>query len=462
MPDLGHPFLIVSMQRERQSRFERLSAGLLVGFFLVAVALAFWSVVRSPALAARGDNPRRVEEELRIRRGHILDTDGAILAETVGPDEAPQRVYPVPGIGPAVGYYSFRYGTSGVEQGFNAVLSGEGDDFWPAFWRDVLHQTQQGRDIRLTIDADWQRTADALLGRRNGALILLTVPDGGIRTMVSHPAYDPNRLDEQFETLAADAEAPLLNRVTQGQYQPGLVLQPFIVAAAVERDLVSLSEVAPGANLPVAIRDQLRSCVGTPPEPATWAAALQYGCPRPLRTLANRLQPGDLRQILRAYGFLEQPAVPLNTADVPENPVTDLQNDLIGQGNLAVTPLQVALAWAALGNGGTVPSPQLVSAVQGADGAWQAPPSPAPPTRDAVSPAAAAAVLEALPTYEGAIREVATLVLAGPERTDAWYLALAPVGAPRYALVVVVEETADAFSAQQAGRALLDFILARS
>ncbi|MDX1686574.1 MAG: penicillin-binding transpeptidase domain-containing protein [Candidatus Promineifilaceae bacterium] len=450
------------MYRERQSRFERLSAGLLLGFFLVAVALTFWSIVRSQTLTTRGDNPRRVEEELRIRRGRILDTDGAILAETVGPEEAPQRVYPIPGIGPAVGYYSFRYGTAGVEQGYDAVLRGEGDDFWPAFWRRFIHQTQHGRDIRLTLDADWQRTADALLGQRNGSLVLLTLPDGAIRAMVSHPAYDPNRLAEQFETLAADADAPLLNRATQGQYQPGLVLQPFILAAAVERELVSLEEVAPEATRPVVVRDQVRTCTTAPAEPATWAAVLQAGCPRPVQTLADELARADLREILRAFGFLEQPAVPLNTADVPQDPVTDLQEDLIGQGDLAVTPLQVALAWAALGNGGMLPDPQLVSAEQGADGTWQAAPTPEPGAETAVSQVASTAVLGALPTHQGAVREMATLVLAGPERTDAWYLALAPAGAPRYALVVVVEETADPFSAQQAGRALLNFILERS
>jgi len=450
------------MHRERQSRFERLSGGLLLAFFLVALALAFWSVVRSPALAGRGDNPRQVEEELRIRRGRILDTDGAVLAETVGPEEAPQRVYPIPGIGPAVGYYSFRYGTAGVEQGYDAVLRGESDDFWSAFWRRLLHQTQHGRDIRLTLDADWQRTADALLGRRNGSLVLLTLPDGGVRAMVSHPAYDPNRLGEQFETLAADAGAPLLNRATQGQYQPGLVLQPFILAAAVEKDLVSLDDVAPGANRPVVVRDQLRSCTATPPEPATWSDALQYGCPRPVQTLANRMETADFQEILRAFGFLEQPAVPLNMADVPQNPVTDLRNDLIGQGNLAVTPLQVALAWAALGNGGLLPAPQLVGAEQSADGTWQAPPTPQPSAGAAVSQAASAGILGALSVHQGTIREATTLVLAGPERTDAWYLALAPAGAPRYALVVVVEETADPFSAQQAGRALLNFVLERS
>lgn len=451
------------MYRERQSRFERLSAGLLLGFFLVALALAFWSVVRSPALAARGDNPRQVEEELRIRRGRVLDTDGAILAETVGPDEAPERVYPIPGIGPAVGYYSFRYGTAGVEQGYDAVLRGDGDDFWPAYWRRLLHQTQAGRDIRLTLDADWQRTADALLGQRNGSLILLTLPDGAIRAMVSHPAYDPNTLGEQFDALAADEGAPLLNRATQGQYQPGLVLQPFILAAAVDRDLVSLEDVAAGANSPVVVRDQVRACTVAPPEPATWADVLRYGCPRPVQELADRLEAADLREILGAFGFLEQPTVPLNTADVPQDPVADVPDDLIGQGNLAVTPLQVALAWAGLGNGGVLPEPQLVSAEQGADGAWQAAPTPEPGAggaeEPAVSQAASAAVLEALPTHQGVVREVATLVLAGPERTDAWYLALAPAGAPRYALVVVVEEVADPFSAQQAGRALLNFVL---
>lgn len=452
------------MHHQRQSRFEHHGVGLLLGFFLVTLALIFWSVVRSPALAVREDNPRRVEEELRIRRGRILDTSGAILAETVGPEEAPDRVYPIPGIGPAVGYYSFRYGTSGVEQGYDAILRGEGGDYWPAFWRRLLHQTQHGRDIRLTLDANWQRTADALLGQRNGSLVLLTLPDGAIRAMVSHPAYDPNRLGEQFESLSADPGAPLLNRATQGQYQPGLVLQPFILAAALDQDLLSLEDVAPQADRPVVVREQLRACTATPPEPTTWAVTLQYGCPRPMLSLADHLAPADLRQILSDFGFLEQPAVPLNTAAVPENPITDLPNDLIGQGNLAVTPLQVALAWATLGNGGVMPSPQLVNAVQGVDGTWQAPPPATPETgaRAAVSSSAANTILQALPTHQGAIREIASLVLAGPERTDAWYLALAPVGSPRYALVVVVEETADPFSAQQAGRALLNFILERS
>ena len=450
------------MHHQRQSRFERLSAGLLLGFFLVALALAFWSVVRSPALAARDDNPRQVEEELRIRRGRILDAGGAVLAETVGPEEAPQRVYPIPGIGPAVGYYSFRYGTSGVEQGFDPILRGESDEFWPAFWRRLLHETQYGRDIRLTLDANWQRTAGALLGQRNGSFVLLTLPDGAIRAIGSHPGYDPNRLDEQFESLAADPGAPLLNRATQGQYQPGLVLQPFILAAAVEQNLVALDDVAPQADRPVIVRDQLRACTVAPPEPATWSAALRHGCPRPMLALAGRLAPADLQQILGDFGFLEQPAVPLNTAPVPQDPVTNLHDDLIGQGNLAVTPFQVALAWAALGNGGAMLAPQLVSAVQSVDGTWQAPPTPDSQAESAVSPAAASAVLQALPTHQGAIREVATLVLAGPDRTDAWYLALAPAGSPRYALVVVVEETADPFSAQQVGRALLNFILERS
>jgi peptidoglycan glycosyltransferase len=92
---------------------------------LVAVTLLYWAIMRAPALADRTDNPRLVEAELRIRRGRVLDANGVVLAETIGPQEDPLRYYPVPAIGPAVGYYSFRHGTSGIEQGYDDVLRGE-------------------------------------------------------------------------------------------------------------------------------------------------------------------------------------------------------------------------------------------------------------------------------------------------------------------------------------------------
>ena len=83
---------------ERQRRLEHVALGLLIAFAAIAIALSFWGVLAAPALAERTDNPRRVEEELRIRRGRILDSSGVVIAETIGPAEAPERRYPVSGI----------------------------------------------------------------------------------------------------------------------------------------------------------------------------------------------------------------------------------------------------------------------------------------------------------------------------------------------------------------------------
>lgn len=446
------------MEFKRRRRISHLSAGLLVGYLLVAAALVYWSVARGTALAARADNPRVVEEELRIRRGQILDRNNAVLAQTVGPVADPERVYPVANIGPAVGYYSFRHGTAGVEEGYNAVLRGDSEDVWEAFWRQNLHEAQMGRDIRLTLNVTWQRAAEAVLGERKGAVVLLTLPDATIGALASHPGYDPNRLDEQFEALVADEDSPLLNRASQGQYQPGLVLQPFVLAGAVAENVVTLEDTVVGADRPVVVQGMVRSCGQTPPLRTTWVDVLQNQCPYPMFSLAEPLGEAGLRAILADFGLTEAPQVPLNVAAAPETPVEALEQALIGQDVLTVTPLQVARAWAALANGGVLPPLQLVTAVQNEDGAWQAVEPEREPAR-AVEAVAASRVLAVLPQPEG-YPEYATLALAGPEgNRNGWYLALAPGAEPRYAVVVVLENSESVFEAEQVGRSLLRVML---
>lgn len=446
----------------RYQRLQRLSLVLIGAFLAVALALSYWTVLRGTALAERQDNPRRVEAELRIRRGRILDSEGTVLAETVGPLAAPRRVYPVARAGPAVGYYSFRHGTAGIEEGYDDVLRGNSENVWDAFWRHNLHDVQRGRDIRLTLNADWQRAADALLGERKGAIVLLTLPEGAITAMVSHPGYDPNRLDEQFDELVGNEDAPLLNRATQGQYQPGLVLQPFLLAAAVDVGILTLGDGIAGADSTVLVHGQSRQCATAPPEPATWRDVVAHACPYPMLSLADALQADEIEEALARFGLTQSPAVPLAVAEPPAPAVTEVAPALIGQGDLTVSPLQVALALAALANQGVVPAPQLVSAVQNEQGVWESIPQ-AEVREPAVAPPVATRMMAALPQHAGTISEFATLALAGPEgSSNGWYLALAPAQSPRYALVVIIEEPATLYSSVVVGRALLDEILSES
>ena len=453
-----------------QNKIQRLNQVIVAGFVAVALALVFWSVVRAPLILAREDNPRLVEAELRIQRGRILDRNGVVLAETVGPPDALTRVYPVPAIGPAVGYYSFRHGTAGVEESFDTILRGNSDNFWLDFTRRALHQPQVGQDVQLTLDSRLQQRADALLGNQTGAVILLGLsesagqPEAKILALASHPGYDSNQLDERFDELAADESAPLLNRVTQGQYQPGLILQPFIIAEALDQDLIHLGEAVEEANRPVIVNDIVTRCSDKPPDAATWGDVLAYHCPGPMTDLANQLGVGGLDRVFTDFGLRSQPRLALNTATPVTEPILDPLLAGIGQESLTVTPLQVSLAWAALATDGRLPTPQLVTAVDSMN-VERVGLNPADnrddqdnveETQNALASAQVAQTLrQVLPHHEN-IAGHSVRVLSGPaESMNGWYLGLAPVSSPRYVVVVVVESMTDFTAAEQVGQELL-------
>ncbi len=443
----------------RRQRLRRLTMALQGAFLAVGITLVLWSVARASQLAARPDNPRLVESELRIRRGSIWDSDNAVIAETAGPMDDPQRVYPHPTIGPAVGYYSFRHGTAGLEQGYDAVLRGDSDDEWVNMARETLHLPQDGRDIRATLDADWQRVADALLGDQQGAIVLLTVPDGAIRAMVSHPGYDPNQLDVQFESLAADENAPLLNRAAQGQFQPGMALQPFILAGALAEGLIRLDESVTNPDRPVAVNGQSVECDSPPGSEATWADILRYRCPGPMTSLGEAIGAAGLDDIFAAFQLTQPPELPIETQTPPVAGVVDPAMAAIGQENLVVTPLQMSRALASLVASGNMPVLQLVTAVEDETGEWvvEAQPAAGP---EAVSADAAVMVFLALPQEASTVSEHVAAALTGPAGNQiGWYLGVAPAVDPRYVVVVVVEDDLEAAGAKRAGRALLGHIL---
>jgi len=423
-----------------QTHLHKMQRAILLGFLAVAGSLVFWIVVRSEAILARDDNPRVVEAELRIQRGRILDRNGTVLAHTVGQPDALARTYPFATIGPAVGYYSFRHGTAGIEAGYDDVLRGESEGFTDVFNQQLLHMPQVGRDVQLTLDAELQTTAEALFGEAQGALVLLEISTGDVLAMVSHPYYNPNRLDENFEALVEDETAPLLNRAVQGQYQPGLVLQPFILAAALDQDRIQLDGTVLNANRPVPINNEVKRCQTSPPDEATWADVLRYRCPGPMQDLADRLGLGGLDDIFMHFGFTIPLELPLNTETVELEPLADPLLAGIGQDNLTVSPLQVALALAALGDDGRLPTPRLVTAVQDESGVMQALPF-APTAGDAVTSRAARNIRQLLNT-DGTL-SFAVTALSGPDSSNGWYLALTPADQPQYAIVIVVENSED-------------------
>ncbi|MEM7111817.1 MAG: penicillin-binding transpeptidase domain-containing protein [Chloroflexota bacterium] len=450
------------MNDSHRDKLQRLNQVMLAGFAAIALSLIFWSVLRAGSLLQRDDNPRLVEAELRIQRGQIVDRNGVVLAENGGTLARQERLYPLAEAGAALGYYSFRHGTAGVEERFDTLLRGEPDNALIRWSNQLFHLPQRGHDVQLTVDAAWQETAVSLLTDHQTALLLLELPTTTsdpalVRTLVSQPSFDPNALDDIFDSLVEDETAPLLNRVTQGQYQPGLLLQPFLVAAAVEDGLIRLSDITDNPNRPVPVGNQITRCTTRPPESATWANVVTHRCPGPMLDLADRLGVGGLDQIFTNFGLTITPTLALNTETAVSDPTADPLLAGIGQENLTVTPLQLGLATAALGNNGRLPPLQLVTHTRSPNGAWQ-PITIENSTKSAVAAFTAQDIREIWLQHNN-ILEYSRLVLSGPDgSTNSWYLALTPANQPRYALVIVLENSDNLQEVEKIGREFLEVI----
>jgi cell division protein FtsW (lipid II flippase)/cell division protein FtsI/penicillin-binding protein 2 len=472
-----------SRDREWVRSVRAVVLGLGLGLGVLALTCGYWSVLRAGWLVAREDNPRRVEYEQRIVRGRILDRNGAPLADvTVGPDGRVTRTYPEPAAAPVVGYASLRHGTGGIEAAFDRVLRGEaGRSVWETAWDNLLHRPPRGRDVQLTLDGMLQRLAQRSLDGRTGAVVLLDASSGEVLAMASSPTFDPNRLEEEWEKLREDPNGSLLNRAVQG-VQPGAALETVVLAEALRHGLTTLYTPAPDLTATLSVNGVAIGCRGEV-KPEEWMiGALRVACPGPFAALGQQLGTARLREGFLRWGLMEglpsetvpemggptSGAVPPGTVGGP--PVTstpppmvawvsdDAVREAIGQGSLTVSPLRMALVAATLANDGVMPVPRQVLGVQGPDGTWQAPEVSGRP-REVLPADGARALLSAWEPFSADVVGHLGTAVAGENRPPhAWFLGVAPAGAPRYAVAVLLEHAPDPEDAARVGVLLLHAI----
>jgi len=272
----------------------------------LALAVGYRSTLGAAELTARPDNPRLVEAERATFRGAIHARDGKLLAYSscAGaaqplarcPDWPPtparyERRYTSVETAPVVGYYSLRYGSGGLEAFADATLRGQ-----RTWLDDLLHRPRLGQAVTLTIDATWQRRAfDALratpaLALPRGAAVVLDWRSGEVLALASAPTFDPNRLDEDWNWLRAVPASPLLNRATQGLYQPGeLLAWMFGLYAASPADLSTWRAMADALGLAARVPFELPNEAVPLPAMATYSETVGQGTLRvtPLRVAAS-------------------------------------------------------------------------------------------------------------------------------------------------------------------------------
>ncbi len=365
----------------------RLSFVVLVMFLSLFLATSWIQVIDADNLAQNADNTRARLDSFQIQRGSIIVDGTAIASSTPSTDRHQyQRMYADAAMwAPVTGYFNpVLDSRTGIEQAFNADLSGTGSNaFFSEIERILSGQPQQGLSVELTMNANAQRAAYEALQGLQGAVVAIEPATGRILAMASSPGYDTNALavhdadaaNAEHDRLAADPTKPLYNRAIAGNLNPpGSTFKVVVAAAALasgdwtlESTLPNPARYTPPGGKPIS-----NAWGGTcgEGETATIAEALRLSCNIPMAELAVELGDKQIRETAERFGFNTELEIPL-TATPSSYPsrLNDAETALtgFGQGQVIATPLQMAMVAAGVGNGGAVMKPRMADAVIGDD-----------------------------------------------------------------------------------------------
>lgn len=229
-----------------------------------------------------------------------------------------------------------------------------------------------GLDLRLSIKADVQRQTHEILEKHitrlsrdprlrkwipSGVAIMMDPNNGRIHAMVSLPTYDPNTFNKDFTKLAGSPAKPLINRAMSGIYPPGSVVKPLVGLAALSEDVVSLGEKF-FCDRRMMLAGARFTCLGRHGS-VDLETAMMHSCNMYFYYSGERLGGRRLSQWYTNFGLGHRTGIDVSGESrgiIPRNAYTgrgwatgNTYHLSIGQG-MAVTPLQIAVSYAALAN----------------------------------------------------------------------------------------------------------------
>ena len=353
----------------------------------LVVGTTYWQTWARPGLAARQDNEIQRVQEFQVKRGLILGPERVLARNRVerrGGKTLYFRKYPQGKLAAhVVGYSTVARARAGLEKSLNGTLTGtEGNlgDLVERQLNDLRRKPIVGDTVVTSLDVKAQQVALETLGRRCGAVAALDPRSGKLLVMASSPSYDPNLVENRFGEIAkitADCRpaAPLVNRASQGLYPPGSIFKVVTAAAA-----LGSNRYEPGSDFVdpgycIAYGKRVNNFdTSRPFGNVDLATALQYSVNSVFCNIGKALGAKRILDQARKFGFYERP--PLETPEserypsglyrqgdlwYPErNSDVDAGRMAFGQERMLVTPLQMAMVAAGIGNAGIVMRPFVV------------------------------------------------------------------------------------------------------
>ncbi|MER7078919.1 cell elongation-specific peptidoglycan D,D-transpeptidase [Saccharopolyspora kobensis] len=452
----------------------RVALAMMVMVVLLMGNATYIQVIQASELRDHALNKRTQYEEFARERGQII-AGGQSLARSV-PNEDNRykwlRTYPNgPMYAPVTGFYSFYYGSNGIERAEDKILTGKDDSL--AFDRlsdMITGKESRGGSVELTINTAMQEVAYKELTSKgfSGSVVALDPRSGEILTMVNAPSYDPglltstdnNEVAKQWNNLSEAEDNPMSNRAVSEIYPPGSTFKMITTAAALQNGYKPDSKVETAARIPLPGTASAtlpnygsNTCRGD-----TLTAAVAYSCNTAFAKIAGELGPDKLRETAAAFGFGDDLQIPMSVAKSDLGAMADtaaLYQSGIGQRDVRVTPLQNAMMTAAIANGGKLMKPQLVKNTRSPDMSELDTFQPEE-MKQSVSPEIARMLRDMMIQSEkytkgsGKISNVEIASKTGTaqhgdpgDKPHGWYVAFAPAENPTIAVAVIVENGGD-------------------
>jgi penicillin-binding protein 2 len=380
-------------------------------------------------------------------------------------------------------------GKSGVEQTYDSLLRGQDgsqDIIVDSHGREVgilgREPAVPGQGLKLTIDLDIQRAAEAAMGDRNGAIIAINPHTGSVLALVSRPSFDPNDFSvrvsrDEWNKLITDPRHPLLDKAIQAQLAPGSTFKIIMSLAGLENNVAQDLKVnCTGGGT---FYGRFFAC-DKRHGPVDILHAIPLSCDTYYYTLAERLGIEKIAYWAHKVGIGQKTGIDLPgevSGTMPSEEwklktfhekwyAGEVISVGIGQGAVAISPVQLVRAIAGIASGGVLKRPHVVEPDQLPADFRQAIYDSYPGSGDAtipISPAVWETITEgmALTTNSGtaAASHLANIDFAGKtgtaqvvnhsagmkslgtgaERANAWFVGIAPRRNPDIAVVVLVE-----------------------
>ena len=418
--------------------------------FLALVSyLLYFNMFSAEKVASNPYNKRQWEDERFVKRGSIYDRDGEVLAETIIDGDSRTRSYPKGHLySHIIGYYSRVYGKSQLEMKYDKQLLGHGDI------NITFNELRSGYDLNLTIDNDLQEYAYKQLDGRRGAIVDIEPETGKILAMVSYPDFDPSTdaIEKNWKYIVEREDSPLLARATGGLYPPGSTYKIVTAATAYNAGYSDKTFEDNGVFKQGGLK--VSNYGGESYGTINVRKAFEVSSNFAFCTLGYELGAQNVKDAAEAFGVNKDidTDIPVSKSRIDYKKMTNEDAALvsIGQGQLLMTPLHVAMLGAAVANNGKMMKPYLVNTITTSSGLTL---STTKPTGFCQPMSAECAsymnglMIDVVKEGTGRSAAISGITVAGKtgtaenenEKDHAWFVGYAPAEKPTIAVAVLLE-----------------------